>query len=209
MRVEKADGADQSELNDLLGRSIRVHGLQARPEYNGESGKVVSVDHDKGRAGVCLDSGPHLWIKPSNLVWFSDASTPPLKGSNISSATPRDGSHCPSSSTKGNKQLTFDAAKAAVEGDIAGVAGWLDQGGSIDATCDMPDGTVCGVTMLMFASSRGHELLVDTLLRRSATVDQKSSNGRTALMNAAFNGHASIVDRLLQSGATPLHGHAP
>ena len=67
MQVEWSDGSRESDFNSLLGERVRVHGLQAKPEYNGEAGRVYSFDHERGRAGVHLDSGPGLWIKPNNL----------------------------------------------------------------------------------------------------------------------------------------------
>ena len=68
MQFEWGDGSEESDFNSLLGKHVRVHGLQARPEYNDQFGRVYSFDHNKGRAGVHLDSGPGLWVKPSNLT---------------------------------------------------------------------------------------------------------------------------------------------
>ncbi len=68
MQVEWSDGTGESDFNGLLGKRVRLHGLQARPEYNGKVGRVYSFDNEKGRAGVHLDTGPGLWVKPSNLT---------------------------------------------------------------------------------------------------------------------------------------------
>jgi len=53
-----------------------VHGLQAKPEFNGEVGRVYSFDHNRGRAGVHLESGPGLWIKPTNLTELEEPALP-------------------------------------------------------------------------------------------------------------------------------------
>ena len=44
-----------------------VTGLEGRPEFSGHTGTVISWDEAKGRAGVQLDSGSVLSLKPSNL----------------------------------------------------------------------------------------------------------------------------------------------
>lgn len=67
MQVEWSDGRGESDFHALLGRRVTIHSLQARAEYNGLSGRVYSFDNEKGRAGVHLDSGPGLWVKPCNL----------------------------------------------------------------------------------------------------------------------------------------------
>ena len=60
------------------GTRIRVHGLAARPEFNGQSGTAISWDGEKGRVGIKLDSGDKLSLKPANLERLeSDAAAPP------------------------------------------------------------------------------------------------------------------------------------
>ena len=50
------------------GTKIRVNGLAARPEFNGQTGVAVSWDGAKGRVGVKMDeSGEKLSLKPANL----------------------------------------------------------------------------------------------------------------------------------------------
>ena len=51
-----------------VGSHVRVVGLEAKPEFNGQMGSVVSWDGDKGRAGVKLERGKSLALKPVNLV---------------------------------------------------------------------------------------------------------------------------------------------
>ena len=67
MQIAWSDGSGLSDFNELLGHRVRLHGLRARPELNGQVGRVYSFDHEKGRAGVYLDSGGNgLWVRPSN-----------------------------------------------------------------------------------------------------------------------------------------------
>eukprot|EP00966_Prymnesium_polylepis_P187160 4338439-Prymnesium_polylepis.1 len=58
------------------GARITVRGLAGRPEFNGQSGTVLSWDGDKGRAGVKLDSGEKLSLKPANID-LVDGGVPP------------------------------------------------------------------------------------------------------------------------------------
>ena len=91
--------------------------------------------------------------------------------------------------------------EATQRGNIAAIISWLDGGGHVDATYDMPDGSRRDFTMLMFGSLHGQSQLVDMLLGRRASVDLQNSLGGTALMSAAAGGHPGIVRRLLQAGA--------
>ena len=68
MSIAWSDGTGKSDFSDLLGKRVWVCGLKAKPEYNGQAGRVYSFDHQKGRAGVHLDSGPGLWVLPANLI---------------------------------------------------------------------------------------------------------------------------------------------
>ena len=58
------------------GTRIRVHGLAAKPEYNGQKGFVLSWDDAKGRVGIKLTSGSKISLKPANVevVKSSDVS---------------------------------------------------------------------------------------------------------------------------------------
>ena len=92
---------------------------------------------------------------------------------------------------------------AAKEGDTARVVAWLDGGGHVDATWDLLNGALSGVTMLMCAGFGGHTPLLDVLLERGASVDLQNSYGMSALTAAAYHGHLAVVQRLLREGADP------
>jgi hypothetical protein len=57
---------------------VRIHGLQAKPEFNGRDGRVCSIDPESGRVVVEVEahSGALLRLKPSNL---SPSPSPPLE----------------------------------------------------------------------------------------------------------------------------------
>jgi len=57
------------KLETLVGRSVAIQGLVAKPELNGRTGSAVSFDYDKGRYSVELDDdGSSFMIKPCNLL---------------------------------------------------------------------------------------------------------------------------------------------
>ena len=68
------------------------------------------------------------------------------------------------------------------------------------------------MTMLMETSALGHAAVVEVLLARGASANQREqATGFTPLMVASVHGHAPIVKKLLQAGArvgasTPRHG---
>ena len=49
------------------GTRVRVFGLEAKPEYNDQMGTVTLWDDARKRAGVLLDSGTKVALKPANL----------------------------------------------------------------------------------------------------------------------------------------------
>ena len=77
------------------------------------------------------------------------------------------------------------------------MAGWLDGGGSVDASCGERD----DATLLMAAAYGGHEAMVRMLLQRGASVNLQDSLDTTALMAAALNGHTTTVQVLLDAKA--------
>ena len=58
-----------------------------------------------------------------------------------------------------------------------------------------------GVAALMLAADKGHERVVELLLRHGAEVDLQDSGGGTALMSAATNSHERVVELLIRHGA--------
>jgi len=60
------------------GSRVRIHGLQAKPEFNGRDGRVLSIDPESGRVLVDVEAhaGALLRVKPSNL---SPSPTPPAE----------------------------------------------------------------------------------------------------------------------------------
>jgi len=91
-------------------------------------------------------------------------------------------------------EAIFYAANA---GAFHAVAGWLDEGGGVDARCAEQDDE----TLLMAAADGGHEAMVRMLLQRGASVDLRKPGGSTALMGAAALGHTTIVQALLDAKA--------
>ena len=62
---------------ELIGKRVRVIGLEAKPEYNGKLGTVTVWDETRQRAGVLLDSSSRLALKPANLEPLDSASSAP------------------------------------------------------------------------------------------------------------------------------------
>ena len=62
---------------ELIGKRVRVIGLEAKPEYNGKLGTVTVWDETRQRAGVLLDSSARLALKPANLEPLDSASSAP------------------------------------------------------------------------------------------------------------------------------------
>lgn len=56
-------------------------------------------------------------------------------------------------------------------------------------------------TALMWASYKGHENVVNLLIKYGANLDIKDNLGNTALMMADANGHLNIVNLLIDAGA--------
>jgi hypothetical protein len=74
MQVAWSDGtSDESDFTRLLGCHVKIIGLSARTEFNGEVGRVYSFDHQKGRAGVHLKNGKGLWVKQINLILLDES----------------------------------------------------------------------------------------------------------------------------------------
>ena len=67
------------------GARVRVFGLEAKPEYNDQLGTVTLWDDARKRAGVLLDSGTKVALKPANL---RAATEPPAAAAQPSSELP-------------------------------------------------------------------------------------------------------------------------
>jgi len=61
-----------------------------------------------------------------------------------------------------------------------------------------------GCSPLIVAATRGHEEVVETLLRLGAQIDRQDTMGNSALMMAATGGHLEVVKILLQAGASTM-----
>ena len=59
------------------GQRVQVIGLETKPEYNDELGTVISWEAAKQRAGVRLDNGASLSLRPANLSPATIAQTKP------------------------------------------------------------------------------------------------------------------------------------
>jgi ankyrin repeat protein len=58
-----------------------------------------------------------------------------------------------------------------------------------------------GQTALVFASKKGHSVIVELLLKHDADINAKDSGGGTALMWASVNSHIAITQILLEAGS--------
>ncbi|KAK9727773.1 hypothetical protein K7432_001592 [Basidiobolus ranarum] len=65
--------------------------------------------------------------------------------------------------------------------------------------------TFTGLTVLHYAASRGHLVLIEYLLDAGAEVDFEDREGETALLKAAFGGHLDVVKCLVNSHASIDH----
>ena len=90
---------------------------------------------------------------------------------------------------------------AAAAGDTSKVMQILNSGVNVNATFARDDSELSGKTALMAAAARGRSDLVQTLIKRGATVNLKHYSGETALMFAAGSGNVSTVKALLDAGA--------
>ncbi|KAL3155298.1 Ankyrin repeat domain-containing protein 39 [Trebouxia sp. C0010 RCD-2024] len=96
--------------------------------------------------------------------------------------------------------LTAEVALAAQEGEIARVCKWLNEGGPIDAR------DVFQCSLLHLASASGQVYVVRELLRRGASLNERSPDahftmGKTALHRACEEGHTQVVELLVAAGA--------
>lgn len=68
MEFQWSDGTGDTEFSNLLGRCVRLKGLQARPELNGRIGTVMVWDENAERAGVDIAGSEHLIaVRPANI----------------------------------------------------------------------------------------------------------------------------------------------
>ena len=65
--------------------------------------------------------------------------------------------------------------------------------------------TIDGKTPLYIASSRGHQLAVERLIRAGADVNSCDSEGTTPLIAAIIGNHKFIVELLISEGADVFH----
>jgi uncharacterized protein len=85
-----------------------------------------------------------------------------------------------------------DLLKAAAQGRVDDVLELLDVGANVDAS------DAQGKTALIWASHRGHDVVVKVLLDAGADTDRAESQyGVTGLMLAAHHGHKHVVEVML------------
>lgn len=65
----------------LLGKPVRIDGLQAKPELNGTRGRATDFDEPKGRYAVKLAAGGFLLLKPASLTEVDEE--PPPEGAAV------------------------------------------------------------------------------------------------------------------------------
>jgi ankyrin repeat protein len=92
-----------------------------------------------------------------------------------------------------SNDTAFDAA---AEGNLPAVDAFLAANGPADAR-----ESLAGWTLLMFAASNGHDLVVQKLLEKGADPNLKDPGDWTALIYAARNNHPEVVKLLLAKGA--------
>ena len=68
--------APAAVLAPAPGMRVRITGVQARQELNGQSGTTGTFDNKKGRCAVLLPSGEWIALKPTNLEVLSKPATP-------------------------------------------------------------------------------------------------------------------------------------
>ena len=59
--------ACQAAAAPYLGKQVKIHGLQAKPELNGRVGLAASYNDATGRYNVQLPDGRVLALQPKNL----------------------------------------------------------------------------------------------------------------------------------------------
>ena len=68
-----SESDDDDELSALVpGHEVRLQGLKAKPELNGQEGTLLKFDEAKGRWQTKLRSGKVLEVKPENLKFESE-----------------------------------------------------------------------------------------------------------------------------------------
>ena len=93
----------------------------------------------------------------------------------------------------------YDLSEACRKGSFAMVEALL-QGCSKEEINKLPDGNNWH-SLLMVASSRGDDDIVELLLRHGADIDKESTDHKYALLLAIKKGYVSTVELLLQKGA--------
>jgi uncharacterized protein len=107
------------------------------------------------------------------------------------------------SAAKNKAKQVRELMNAAANGDNEKVFEILNGGLDINVRFERDHSELSGMTVLMIASLRGYENMVEALIKRGANVNLKHYSGDTALMMAASNPNAKIVKALLKAGADP------
>ncbi|CBJ26205.1 Ankyrin [Ectocarpus siliculosus] len=90
------------------------------------------------------------------------------------------------------------AIEAAQGGDLAAIKAFLDRGGDIELRDSLG-----GMTLLAWASRRGHTELARLLLSRGASATARDGRDRTPLHRACSGCNPDVVKALLEAGADP------
>jgi hypothetical protein len=62
-----ADFSPPPPLQELIGRCVRLDGLQSKPELNGLTGSCVGLDLATGRVTVTIGAAKSFNVKPENV----------------------------------------------------------------------------------------------------------------------------------------------
>ncbi|CAM9683014.1 unnamed protein product [Ectocarpus sp. 13 AM-2016] len=138
-------------------------------------------------------------LRRQGLKGASGAGTPG-QGANEEEESPRS-AYWATNNQNGKASFLSDedrAIEAAQGGDLAAMKAFLDGGGDIELRDSLG-----GMTLLAWASRRGHTELARLLLSRGASATARDSRDRTPLHRACSGRNPDVVKALLEAGADP------
>ena len=198
---------------NLSGRRVRIGGLQARPELNGQCGVAGRFDAAKGRYAVAVEGEAEaVLLKPINLQDLGNVLAAPAPCATPSACLTEEapttldgtlsepGEVCTAAHAKSQSVAISLPAKigyAASSGELQPVVEWLQQGGQIDALDEQDEHG-----LLHVAAGEGHLRVAKELLQRGANIDLRGPKASTSLMVAAGLSQRAMVRLLLKHKAS-------
>jgi len=157
------------------GTRVSLHGLQSRPELNGQPATLIRWDADAGRWSVRIaGSDERMRVKPSCIKLVS---------------------------AKQLQEVANEVFEAARRGDAGRLSKLLASSPAV-AWGDISDGGT-GTTVLAVAAKGGHAKCVALLLEGKPNIRATDSFGQAAVHCAAESGSADALQLLLDAGASP------